>query len=1459
MTGNLNLCLNGHTVKAADNKRHISTPANTTVKITISDCTAHTDADGNYVAGKLTGGVDPSTNTGGGSLYIRAGGTVKLYGGIICDNTCVNRGGAIAMAASSTFEMYGGQISGNTAVTADGKTWKPGGAIYAISGSTIKLAGGTIKNNEGSLGGAVYYNGTGNRTVSGDMLITENTAHNQGGGLYVATSGQLTITGGTISANTATNAGGGIYATGNVTFQDGLITENKSGKDGAGVYASASTLDMTGGKITGNICTGAGGGGVSYGGNSKGTVDGVEISGNQAKSGGGGMIIQNSANVQIKSAAITGNTATNGPGGGIYLYSASLAIEGGTFSGNTATSGGALALSTSANATISGGSFTGNHYTTGVGGISVSTSSTMKLEGKPVIQNNDGANLQLSDGKTLALGTLEAGAQIAVSANLGAFTEPCQDYTQYFTSDSAFLMVEYRDGAMHMVASGNHKHCLCHANEEGCDHTTIEWVGWSSTDSLPASGNYYLTEDVVLKGEMSISGSLNLCLNGHTVTAADNKRHISTPANSSAKIAITDCTAHTDDAGNYVAGKLTGGFDDSNNTGGGSLYIRSGTVKLYDGIFCNNKAYLQGGAITLAPGSAFYMYGGQLSDNHAITAEGGFASAGALAAIGADVYIYGGIFRGNQGNSGGAIYTTNNSTLTVTGGSFIDNVSNNYGGAIFAGKTVATISGGVFTGNSCVSGGGAVAFYTDTQATITGGLFEGNYSKKTGGAVFAYQCELNANGGTLRGNTSLKDGAGIYIREGHLELTGDILISGNTCDGASGGGISFGTDSTGTITGGVLEKNRSSFGAGFIAQNGAKVEVIKTAICNNHATSYGGGIYIYKAELLLRGGNITGNKAEKQFGGGVAAAEKAVVTMTGGTITGNTAPSRGGGGMAFITKSTFTMTGGTVSGNTAKVNAGGIYTSNVTANISGGTISNNVSQKDGAGIYNRTGSLNISGSVVISGNETKGNGGGISYGSESTGTVTGGYIRGNKAGGGAGMIIQNKAKVQIYYVTVTDNTTTGAAAGMYFYNSYVDVYGGYVANNVGGGNGGALMISYSPTNITKLQIENNVAGNGAAAYVNGTKRVTFTDMEIHDNQAVASGGGIYIAKNAGASLRNVKVYNNVAEGEGKYGAGVCLSESAECRMDNCQIYENVSKGYGGGVYAAGSALVVMDNCTIRDNEAVKRGGGMLIRECAELTNCLIIGNKAPEGAGMLIGNYKEIYSVNGWGHRAADVGIFITDCTITGNHASENGGGIYQDMSAYLTIQDTTITGNTAANRGSGMYLMENTLFAGGVTVTDNVSANNGYAVVFADAEFDGQTYINGLFKVQGDIIVRDNEGGDVFLDKMTTVTTTNQGFGPKTYMNITLDEGLLTQRIYGAYNYEGGNLNYVLTYGDRSLTDPEYDPSMVVEPDGGQSQKTAVADVLLYAGIGLVALVAIGGAVLLLRKKKTAASAEKN
>ena len=69
-----------------------------------------------------------------------------------------------------------------------------------------------------------------------------------------------------------------------------------------------------------------------------------------------------------------------------------------------------------------------------------------------------------------------------------------------------------------------HNHCVCggKSNDGHESHTDTEWQPWIKTDSLPTeAGNYYLVTDVSVKSDQVLRGDVNLCLNGSTVSVAD--------------------------------------------------------------------------------------------------------------------------------------------------------------------------------------------------------------------------------------------------------------------------------------------------------------------------------------------------------------------------------------------------------------------------------------------------------------------------------------------------------------------------------------------------------------------------------------------------------------------------------------------------------------------------------------------------------------------------------------------------------------------------------------------------------------------------------------------------------------------------------------------------------------------------------------------------------------------------
>ena len=160
VTGDLTLCLNGHTLKnTAANTRVIYIDRGGTLNLT--DC----GSTGTITGGSLTGSYDY-----GGGVYIY--GTFAMYGGIISGNTANYGGGGVSN--EGTFAMYGGIISGNTA--------NYGGGVYN-NNTTSTMYGGVISENTANHGGGVYCNYA--FTMTGGSIIHNTANKSPSGGIYV--------------------------------------------------------------------------------------------------------------------------------------------------------------------------------------------------------------------------------------------------------------------------------------------------------------------------------------------------------------------------------------------------------------------------------------------------------------------------------------------------------------------------------------------------------------------------------------------------------------------------------------------------------------------------------------------------------------------------------------------------------------------------------------------------------------------------------------------------------------------------------------------------------------------------------------------------------------------------------------------------------------------------------------------------------------------------------------------------------------------------------------------------------------------------------------------------------------------------------------------------------------------------------------------------------------------------
>lgn len=277
------------------------------------------------------------------AIKVETDGTLELKSGVL-QGTGVKH---IVYVEDGTLNMTGGYIVGG------GSDDQPGGGIYvtgsAVNG-TVNIQGGVVAANHGNFGGGIYVVG-GELTISGGA-VTGNGVFNghddDGAGIYV-NSGTLKLSGNGYVTNNSkrcecdecekdtnnTHGGGGIaLANGSkMEMTGGYVTGNFSTLAGGGIYAGyfdgpgGVNFTMSGGTIAANCAQHGEGGGLRIGGGNNGGTKGVirtegtvYITNNQTLTkddwGGGGIFVQQGGLLSVMDALITNNSA-EGFGGGV--------------------------------------------------------------------------------------------------------------------------------------------------------------------------------------------------------------------------------------------------------------------------------------------------------------------------------------------------------------------------------------------------------------------------------------------------------------------------------------------------------------------------------------------------------------------------------------------------------------------------------------------------------------------------------------------------------------------------------------------------------------------------------------------------------------------------------------------------------------------------------------------------------------------------------------------------------------------------------------------------------------------------------------------------------------------------------------------------------------------------------------------------------------------------------------
>ena len=330
---------------------------------------------------------------------------------------------------------------------------------------------------------------------------------------------------------------------------------------------------------------------------------------------------------------ITHETSAGGVGVQL-LVNATFDMYGGRITGNNNYG---VNVSNSATFHMYGGSITGNSYGVDVDG-------TMTVSGDVKITDNTNCNVDLLPGKPIMVsGALGGNAEIGVTTTIpddsyvtvakGTDTSPLTESDLgRFESDNTRYGKKFVDGSVIIYNGTLHEHAVC--GTKSCTdtgHSDQVWLpltyGTTRYNSTPhliyggtgagktynltpnyyvlPAGNYYLYENITTDMPIMITGDVNLCLNGHTITTtatltAGGQALIKNDGHS---LTICDCNGSGQGKGEIKA-----------PSGTNAVILTTGALTMYGGKITGGNFGVYVNTLSGSTGT-FRMYGGEITGN----------------------------------------------------------------------------------------------------------------------------------------------------------------------------------------------------------------------------------------------------------------------------------------------------------------------------------------------------------------------------------------------------------------------------------------------------------------------------------------------------------------------------------------------------------------------------------------------------------------------------------------------------------------------------------------------------------------------------------------------------------------------------------------------------------------------------------------------------------------------------
>jgi hypothetical protein len=1247
-------------------------------------------------------------------------------------------------------------------------------------GGIIYRSYGTVDNN--SMGSIYVKNG---KFVMNGGLICGSTGGTYGGGVYVTgTYSTFVMEGGTISNNTASYFGGGVYVANNGVFElvDGEIVNNTATRHGGGVYVTTGTLNIQGGRISGNSATNSSygyGGGVYFTGSDTsktftmtgGTIGGLKSDGvtywnNTSYNYGGGIYMDKGTLVLSGTAEVTYNKSNNHYGG-IYVVNCNFTLSDEAsvsynFTSNSSNGGGIYFGGSSVTFTMTGGKINKNTSTKNAGGVMLG-SGTFNMSGGEIsgnIVNSSDKDEGKGGGVYISSGTLNiSGGKISgnTAPRLGGGV-----YVSNSGYGDAALALSGDGVISDNSASNGGGVYVYYYNYYGYGQFNMSGGEISGNSASTYGGGIY-TRSYTTISDGTISGNTATSRGGGIYSE-----------NYTLNITGGTISGNTADLGGGIfAGytlNLSGATISQNNaTSGGGLYVNS-TTTMTDGTITGNTVTTSGGGVYVA--STFTVNGGTISNNKAdngssigdgggiyiasgtTTINSGVISGNSAASLGGGIYTksalninstlevvenvstYSTRITENTSSLGGGIYIASGTT-TLNNGSISNNVAQNDGGGVNLNAGYFYLKGGEIAENTATTGyGGGIR--SDSILYLYGGKIISNVSRNEGGGVYY------ASGYTyIQGNPYLSDNIQTYVSEEEKE---DVILgseSENTDESEESGeeitivsNLYITVNGTGSTTSRYLYITGEITSSYVIKVNLEAVTGVFTSSYNTYnkispakrfSLDYEGYMIFYnKNSEALVGKNayakvtLPTTGEEREYGTFSDAIDVFNMSDNEGSILTLLSNIELSGSAEFKMSGTLDLNGYIIS--TTKNYAIFLRTSGKELIITdSGTKKSHLYEVDTNGKY----IFDLTDDNAPEDDEYEETLGEGEDGSDTTPSTDEGEETEDN-----GELVENSTNA------IKGGIITGAKyyGAIYMTAGTIIMNGGTLAGNTGYV-GGVYIYGSSTFTLNGGSICGNYATIGAIFMNDTNNTLNIYNGTISDNVATSVGA---VRANGKFNMTGGTITNNQATSNG--GVGAVYVQGGTFEFTGGEITNNKSlSGNGGAVYVYAGDF----NMKAKSSSGNGGGGGTIQGNEAKSTSYGLGGGVYVNSGTFTMdaGSIEANKSVYGGGVYIAGGTVTLNGGIITGNDATKDGGGVYSRSTTYII--GTTISVNTAFNNGGGVYSQSTVTMSDG-EIIDNLAKVNG-----------GGVYIATRFDLKGGTISRNTaykQGGGVYVNDPSSV-----------------------------------------------------------------------------------------------------------